>query len=378
IRNLGFEKTSNSAVKITSFCQNIIVDNAEVLQWTDEENWEFDSDGVDGIGGIDIYGSDCEIRNSVFGRNTGDDTADQNWSGFMSIHSDGRNNRIHHNRIYHSSTENENRMGNQAFGIRLSQNTRGTTEVHNNYIYHTGSHGIFVKAMSVSGDVIRIYENTIEYPGQAGISCYKTRSADGTGGTGYIFGNRISYANRLGGDVGGGGNQASGIHMNDGVISGVDPARPYMKWYIFENIVHNSQTLLKPNGNDSGGISLDYNANGVEVYRNLVYNNWGKGIYIWNSSRCRIYYNIIYGNDTGTTVSAAGNTSEVADYNEIYNNTYYKNYNTDQYGPNHNTEIYFGQNGDFNVFKNNIIYGHTLGLVYYFRNVNTTGCMLDN
>src|SRR5690606_36210126 len=129
---------------------------------------------------------------------------------------------------------------------------------------------------------------------------------------------------------------------------------------------------------DSGGISLDYNANGVEVYRNLVYNNWGKGIYIWNSSRCRIYYNIIYGNDTGTTVSAAGNTSEVADYNEIYNNTYYKNYNTDQYGPNHNTEIYFGQNGDFNVFKNNIIYGHTLGLVYYFRNVNTTGCMLDN
>src|SRR5690606_22403460 len=186
-RNLRFEKTSNSAVKITSFCQNIIVDNAEELQWTDEENWEFDSDGLDGIGGIDIYGSDCEIRNSVFGRNTGDDTADQNWSGFMSIHSDGRNNRIHHNRIYHSSTENENRMGNQAFGIRLSQNTRGTTEVHNNYIYHTGSHGIFVKAMSVSGDVIRIYENTIEYPGQAGISCYKTRSADGTGGTGYIF-----------------------------------------------------------------------------------------------------------------------------------------------------------------------------------------------
>jgi parallel beta-helix repeat protein len=377
IENFQLEKTSNSAIKITADARNIIMNNLILYQWTSEPNWEGDGDGIPAIGGIDVYGSGCEIKNSTFGKNTGNDLADQNWAGFVGIHVTAANTKIINNNFFHNAIENDDRLGNRAYTIRLSA-VGGLTEIAENYFYHNGSHAILVRSGTRAGDTIKIHDNLIEYSGQAGISCYVTRRLDGIGGVGYIYKNEISFANRLGGDIGGAGNQAASIHLNDGGVAGTDPARPYMKWYVYDNVLHNAQAIKKPNGQDSDGIGIDFNANEAEVFRNLIFNNWGKGIYMWNANRCKVYYNIIYGNDAGTTVTAATGTVEKADNNIIYNNTYYKNYNTDAYGPNYNCELYFGGNGKNNLIKNNIFYGHDSGVVYTFRDVNTNGCITDN
>jgi len=370
VKDLQVEKTAHNAVHFTSNASGVTIDNIDFLQWTDAEN--------SARAGVVMDGTNNVVKNCTFGKNTGNDLADQNWAGFVAILVSGSNSEIHDNKIYHSSTENENNTGAYAYAIRLVD-VSGKTKVYKNYIYHPGSHGIAVVSNTRSGDEIYIYENTIEYPGQAGISAYKTRGEDGIGGKGYVYKNTVCYANRLGGDVGGNGTQASGIHFNDGVRAGTDPKKPYMKWYCYENIVHSNRALKVPNSPDASGISMDYNANRVEVYRNIVYNNYSKGIYIWNANNCKIYYNLIYGNDAGTTITALNGGVESADNNQVFNNTYYKNYNGNDKGANIHAEIYFGMNGHNNIIKNNIIFSAREGYALVYNNkTNTWGHQLDN
>jgi parallel beta-helix repeat protein len=369
IRDLQVEKTSQSGIILSGTAGWVNIDNFIIYQWTNEEN--------NARSGIILNGDNCSVKNSTFGKKTGDDVGDQNWAGYIPVIITGSSNEIDNNNLYHNSTENENKNGTYAYGIKITA-APGTLKIHDNYIFHTGSNAIYITGYSLSGDVYEIYNNTIEFSGQAGISLYKTRGDDGIGGTGYVYRNRISYANRLGGDIGGNGNQAAGIHFNDGVRSGTSASKPYMKWYCYENNVSNSQALKVPNGQDSDGIALDFNANNVEVFRNILHDNYGKGLYIWNANNCKVYYNIIYGNDAGSTVTAQSSGGESTNNNEFYNNTYYKNYNGNDKGPNYNTEIYFGGYGNNNIFRNNIIYASANGFGYYFSANGTTGCVTDN
>ncbi|MBE7558183.1 right-handed parallel beta-helix repeat-containing protein [bacterium] len=268
------------------------------------------------------------------------------------------------NFVYHNAIENENAYGFNTSGIRLAI-TAGKAEIFNNVVYHTGGSGIYTDAETRAGDQIHIYGNTVSYCGQAGVAAYKTRGADGVGGVGYVYRNEISYCDRLAGQTGGAGNAACGIHFNDQAESGVDPARPFIKWYCYENHVHHCQAPASPRNEDSGGIALDFNANRVEVFRNLIHDNWGKGVYIYNADRCNVYGNILYANDSGITVSALSTGGETAHDNQIYNNTLYMNYNGDDYGPGYDCEILFGMNSHRVSIKNNILYAHPGGYAYY-------------
>ncbi|MFO7445619.1 MAG: right-handed parallel beta-helix repeat-containing protein [Ignavibacteriaceae bacterium] len=368
IQDIQVEKTFNETVIVSSNSENVIIDNLDFIQWTNE---------ITALrGGIKMTGKNCILKNSTFGRNTGKDIEDQNWAGYTAVVAGGINPEVVNNKVYHTSLENEDPNGKYAYGIRILS-AGGIIKVHGNTVYHTGSNGIFADTKTKAGDEIHIYNNTVSYAGQAGISLYKTRGSDGIGGTGYVYKNNVSYSNRLGGELGGGGNRAAGIHFNDGVQSGVSLSQPYMKWYCYENVVYSSQSLNERNSPDSDGIAVDYNANGVEVYKNLVYDCDGKGIYIWNADNCKIYYNIVYGNDCGITVTALGKNGETTDNNDIFNNVFYKNYNGDGRGKNYDTEIYFGQNGRNNKFVNNILYASSKGHAYLYNTTNTSGCFVD-
>jgi parallel beta-helix repeat protein len=368
VRDIQIEKTFNDAVFISDKSENVILDNLEIVQWTDEVN--------SARAGAALMGKNCVIKNSVFGKKTENDLSGQNWAGYVAILISGRDNECFNNKIYHNSIENESSDGKYAYGIRLN-NISGITKIHNNYIYHTASNSILADTYTRAGDEIRIFENEIAYAGQAGISAYKTRGSDGTGGKGFIYGNKISFANRLGGEKGSGGNRAAGIHFNDGLEKEVDPGKPFMKWYCYENTVHDSRSVNERNSPDSDGIAIDYNADAVEVFKNRIYNCDGKGIYIWNADNCQVYYNIVYGNDCGITVSASDNGYETANNNLIYNNVFYKNYNGNNRGKNYDTEIYFGLNGNYNIFINNILYASKNGTAYFFNSSNTKGCLID-
>jgi hypothetical protein len=367
VENIQVERTYNDGVYLSANCEGVVINNMAVYQWSNEINV--------GRGGVQLQGKNNTVQNSVFGKATGNEIADQNWAGFLPVYVTGTNMTVANNKIYHNSLENESSSGYIAYGIRLS-NITGITKVYGNYIYHTGSSGIITTSGSRSGEEVHIYNNIIEYPGQAGIAAYKTRGTDGVGGKGYVYGNNVSYANRLGNDVGGNGNQASGIHFNDGSQSSTSTSQPFMKWYCYENEVHHNYTPKDPNTPDANGISMDFNANGVEVYRNLLHDNAGKAIEVWNADNCKLYYNIGYSNDAGITVTSAGG-AETANNNMIFNNTLYKNYNGDSRGPNYNTEMYFGQNSKNNTIKNNILYASNYGTAYRYSNLTASGMVVD-
>jgi parallel beta-helix repeat protein len=368
IKNLRVEKTFNDAILVSENSENVIIDNVEFQQWTNEVN--------SARAGAALLGNNCAVKNSLFGKKTDNDIAGQNWTGYMAILVSGRNNECYNNKIYHNSTENESSDGKYAYGIRIAK-ASGIIKIHGNFIYHTAGNSILADTYTKQGDEIRIFDNEISHAGQAGISAYKTRGSDGKGGIGYIYNNTVSYANRLGGEKGSGGNRAAGIHFNDGIQNETDPSKPFIKWFCYENTVHDSRSENERNSPDSDGIAIDYNANNVEVYRNKIYNCDGKGIYIWNADRCSVYYNIVYGNDCGISVSASDKGNETADNNVVFNNVFYKNYNGDNRGKNYDTEIYFGQNGNYNKFINNILYASKNGTAYFYNNSNTKGCMLD-
>jgi parallel beta-helix repeat protein len=369
LSDLQLEKSYRSAVEITEFAEGNIAENLEILQWA--SGFEISNAGVFSAGW------DTEINNCSFGKNTGNETGDQQWAGVNAIRIYAGNASIHNNAIYHNSIENENRYGLFANGIFVDKFS-GTLKIFGNYIYHTGSHGIRISGYSFQGDSVFIYENIIEYPGQAGILAFKTRAEDGIGGKGYVYRNEVSYANRLGGDVGSGGAQSCGIHMNDGILENTEPGKPFIRWQIYENIVHHNKSLADPGSEDSGGIIADFNSHGTEIFRNLIYNNYGKGISVWNANNTKIYYNIVYGNDAGIVISAANGTNETASGHFVYNNTLYKNYNGNDKGTNLNTEIFFGKNGSNSVFQNNIIYASDEGYACIYDTTNTSGAVLNH
>lgn len=360
VRGLQLEKTRSNVVFMTNTIQNCTLENCILLQGPP------DPSGDNAAVLLSSNSSSCEIKDCTIGKNSGPghELADQGWASYNGIQIKGANHRVHGNYIYHNAIENENAFGFNAYGIRLAV-TSGTAEIFNNTVYHTGGNGIHIDALTRAGDAILVYGNTVSYCGQAGIAAYKTRGEDGVGGVGRIFRNDVSYCNRLAGQTGGAGNASCGIHFNDQAQSGVDPARPYIKWYCYENRVYHCQAPAGPNFEDSGGIAVDYNANRVEVFRNLLHDNWGKGLYIYNADNCLVYGNIMYGNDSGITVSAVSSGGETANDNQVYNNTLYMNYNGPEYGPGYDCEILFGLNSHRATIKNNILHAHPSGYGYY-------------
>lgn len=330
---------------------------------------------------------DCEVRNCTFGKRSGDDVANQQYAGIAAITLKGRDHKIHHNTISHNSVENESANGFYTTAIEITA-VSGLTEIYDNDIYHTGGHAIIAhEAYYDSGDEIRIYNNKVAFPGQGGIVAWKTRhSSVASTAKGKIYNNEVSYCNRLGGAVGGNGQQACGIHINDSFeyaegYTHVEPDKPFLKWFIYDNVVHDCQASSAPNSEDSGGIAVDYNASGAEIYHNLIYNNWGKGLYIFNADNTKVWGNIIFGNDVGIGVGAVTNDPrETAHNNEIYNNILYKNFNGAAHGTNSDCEIAFGS-GSANLnttIRNNILYAHENGTVYRYLSSQSTGNILDH
>jgi len=340
------------------------VQNCTFYQWGVAANSNY--------GAVRIYGTHNTIDSNVFGKDTVDDADGPNWAGFKGIVSTtgSSDNTITGNYFYHSGDETTaSAFNGQAIAINVAG---GTETISGNTIYHTGSHGVFVSADTNSGDIINIHDNTTSYTGQAGISIYTARSTDGTGGIINIYNNTISYADMVAGTTAGDGNATCGIHLNDGVSP--DGEKPFVHCNVYDNTIHNCQALESPANEDSGGIALDYNADGANVYRNISYDNYGKGMYIYGGNNNNVYYNIFYGNDAGITVSAPD--GETADGNTIYNNVFYKNYNG-ALGAGYDTEVWFGLRGDNNLFKNNILYASNDGYAYYYDAADTTGCITD-
>ena len=338
-----------------SHSNNVRVQNCELYQGA--------ADCGDNKAGIrlGLGNANCEISGNLIGRNTGDPTRDHNYASFIGILVRGKNTKIYGNTINHTGAEETmftpEPPGNAFFshGIKVID-VDGTTEVYNNTIYHTGGHGISVHFVGNSGDELRIYDNTISYAGQAGIHFYET---SGDGGTGYIYRNDVSYSDRTAGTPAARGNSSMGIHMNGG-----SKTKGFDRVYIYENVVHHSQAPNKPNIPDQGGIGLDYYAHGVHVYRNLIHNNWGKGIYIYNANDCKVYYNVVFGNDCGITVGATEGLT--AENNLVCNNVFYKNYNTDAFGRNVDAEISWGPRAIGCTIRNNICYAHNSGCTYKY------------
>jgi parallel beta-helix repeat protein len=164
--------------------------------------------------------------------------------------------------------------------------------------------------------------------------------------------------------------------LNDGAQGGVELGRPFIVWKIYNNTVYNCQAANAMNLEASGGIAIDYNANNAEVYHNLIYNNWGKGIYIYNADNVTAWGNIVYGNDAGIVISADA-TLESANNNSVYNNVFYSNWNNQTYGPNYNAEIVFGLRDNSTFIKNNIIYANNSGYAYLFYNSSSYGSVVD-
>lgn len=369
VEDLQFEKTRHALVTFDNGSAYCAVRDCTFLQGPTGET--SDSASV-------LYytgSSRCEISGSTFGRDTGSDVADQNWASYVGIYMRGTNQKAYGNRIYHTSTENENSNGFFAYGIRMTD-VHGTCEVYDNTIYHTGSHGIYSSGYSHQGDIFRIYDNKITYTGQSGFNANRTIASDGVGGKGYIYSNEISFANRLSGAEGGMDNASCGIHFY------YEPERsigdePFISWECYNNIVHDCRALYKPHDEDSGGIGIDFNANGVKAYGNLVYNNWGKGIYIYNCDDCVVSYNILYGNDCGITVSSNTNTIDTCDNNKVFNNTFYRNYNGDDYGPGYDAEIVCSLKTSNTQIRNNIMYADPNGYCIYSFDRGTNE-LIDN
>lgn len=363
IDGLQLEKTNHATVLLndSDYC---IVTNNLFLQWTIEV-------GAD-KSAIWVRGANNEITANTFGENTDPVTDGPNWAGYKGVyvHTGASDTTISDNYFYHSGDEStSNAFSGYAIHLAIAG---GTDTISGNTFYHSGSHSIYVDADTNIGDVININGNTSSYAGQAGVSLYQTRGTDGTGGTINVFNNTITYADRLAGTTAGAGNASNGIHLNDSITP--DGAKPFVRCNIYLNTIHNCQALDSPTNEDSGGVGIDYNADNTHVYRNLIYDNYGKGIYIYAGNDNHIYYNIIYGNDSGITVSAP--VGETADDNVIYNNVFYKNYNG-AYGPGYNVEIYFGQRGDSNLFKNNTAYADNNGYAYHYNITDTSGCVAD-
>jgi parallel beta-helix repeat protein len=236
----------------------------------------------------------------------------------------------------------------------------GKTEIRGNTIADVGGMGILLTGETALGDYYNIEGNTLARCGQAGISAYKTRGE----GWGRIRGNDVSTCDRLAGTPGALGNSACGIHLNDGAQSGVDPAKPFIPWNVERNTVYACAAPASPKNEDSGGIAVDYNANRATVMENVIYGNWGKGIYVYNADSCWVYGNLVYRNDSGITVSSGGG-AETAANNRVEGNMFWQNGNGDAHGPDYNCEVLFGLRGAA-IITGNALMPAAGGYSYYW------------
>lgn len=210
----------------------------------------------------------------------------------------------------------------------------GIQEVRGCTIKNVGGMGIVFFGVSAAGDGYVAADNVIEGCGQAGMQAWKTRGM----GVGLSEGNLIRACNRLAGTPGALGNAACGIHLNDGVEAGVDASKPFINWTVRGNTIAACAAPASPRNEDSGGIAVDFNANGAVIERNVIYANWGKGIYIYNADRCTVRGNVLWSNDSGIVVSSAG-PPETAAGNQVSGNVLLRNYNGPERGPGYDCEI---------------------------------------
>jgi parallel beta-helix repeat protein len=378
IENIQFQKSYNECINIASGADRVKIKGCTFISWTDEVNGQR---GAVMVGGAYNVVSGCQ-----FGKTTGQDSIDMNYSGFQGIYLTGSNAEIAYNRAYHNSVEytTTTNFAYTAYWIRAGfPNNRlvGNTLIHDNYVYHTGGSGIAVNGFLDAGDNVRIYNNEIHYPGQAGVSVYQARAftANNAGGQVLIYFNTISYANRLGGQPGSNGNRASGVHINDGTQGGVSTTQKFVKCKIFNNTISNSHTTDEPNSPDSDGIAIDYNANNAEIYKNYIFDCDGKGIYMYGSDSALVAYNYITGCAAGITVSTPA-SPETAIGNRILHNTCYQNNKANTHA---NVlfvaaEIFFAYRSTNSIIKGNLLYAGTGKHAIRMDTLGTSGNVVDS
>lgn len=373
-QNIQIERTHYDSIQVRGSSHDVLFDAISILQWVpkvgDTYNAFWTTETTKNI----------TIKNSIFGKNTGDQYSDQNWSGSTAMLVEGTNQTIFNNTVYHTFLGEEDANAFFLRGIYL-KNVSGLTLISNNTIYYVGGHCIYIQGTYYSSeDELNIYDNNVSYCGQAGVSAYQTRDLSSAGRSfGKVYRNVVSFCDRLAGTTGGNNNAAVGIHLNDGAWNGTNApnsSTPFVYWEIFNNTVYNCQAPDSPNLEDSGGLAADYNADNSVFYHNLIYNNWGKGMYVYNADNVTFWGNIVYWNDAGITISTDG-SNETANNNKVYNNVFYSNYNTNDYGPNYQAEIVFGLRDTNTSIKNNILYSNESNIPYHFYNTSTSGADVD-
>jgi len=159
--------------------------------------------------------------------------------------------------------------------------------------------------------------------------------------------------------------------QGSGIQIGGNPGADTPDCIVRDNIVYNvTQTV-----GDGAGIILDYEANGCDVYRNLIYDTEGPGIIIFSCSGTNnVYYNLCH--DTGTTgvtaLKCGLHINEISSQH-IYNNVFY---NPGAIGLYINGEN--GTESESNLIKNNIFSGSTSFAVYVNSQYAVTGNVYNN
>jgi hypothetical protein len=154
---------------------------------------------------------------------------------------------------------------------------------------------------------------------------------------------------------------------------------------IYENLVYsNGRGDAGDNQGQGVGIWVDHLAGSAvdrtEIHHNRVYDNTGNGIFVEISSYVDVYSNLLYdnaSNDNGepSGVTVDTRTTFVSNYNRIYNNTIYGG----KYGLKCNSYSQgVGMDLSYNEFKNNIVNGQSVRVLYANRGGDNNGTDGDN
>ena len=105
----------------------------------------------------------------------------------------------------------------------------------------------------------------------------------------------------------------------------------------------------------------------------------GLGLTVYNANNVSMWGNIVYGNGQGLSLSVDTTMAgETANGNKVFNNTFYKNYNT-YYNrcDGHYVETWIHASVTNATVENNIFYASDNSLLYYFTNRGNTGNVID-
>lgn len=379
VEGILFGKSHHANMYIKNTSHHITIRNNQFIQPA------HDIGNADATSSVLVSSScyDLLIENNTVGDSTGVESRDRRMAAHCAFRINGSARTVlQNNTVYYSQ------FGLDDFycflydsAIRVAGNEGDSILVKNNIIRKPGSSGIFLSGTYKNGSYTNVSGNTITDPGQAGINPYTTRYAVGADTTqvSIIANNYVSGCNRTAGHLGSGsgtypgtagvdhsGNEACGIHLNDGSKGGVDPTKPFVLWIVEHNEVTGGNSrkseseIYTISGQDGGGVAIDYNAHRAIVRWNYIHDNEGPGMYGFNATRCTVYGNLFYRNDKGLSISAlSAGTEGPADDWVVYNNTFADNWNEGDLGNGDgafNMELwiaYYVQ--DINVF-NNIFY----------------------